>query len=315
MKNDLQHLKVKKPDGDAAVFHGSWYRGRHTRFIPDKAELQKDGAIRKHIVRGWEPEPFLTRETPIVSFGSCFARHVQLRLQQDGYRVLGHDRSEISSHIIRFGEGIVNTFSILQQFQWAIEGKSFDHLYWFGPKKEIALPGEEERAETESLLRQADVFVLTLGVSEIWYDKVTGEAFWRAIPMSIFDEERHGFRVSTVAENAANLTETHRIIKSVNPDAKVIVTLSPVPLMATFRPVSCISASTVSKAVLRVAIDEVMRADLDDLYYFPSYEIVKEYFPDPFTDDNRHPKPEIVKAVLDEFMDVFTVDEGASSEA
>ena len=58
----------------------------------------------------------------------------------------------------------------------------------------------------------ADTFIFTLGVSEIWYDKVSGEAFWRAIPVELFDEDRHGFRISTVEENVDNVTETIKII-------------------------------------------------------------------------------------------------------
>lgn len=73
--------------------------------------------------------------------------------------------------------------------------------------------------------------------------------------------------------------------------------------MATFRPVSRITASSVSKATLRVAVDQLMRDCGDDanLYYFPSYEIVKEFFVDAYKEDNRHPKDEIVIAITQAF--------------
>ena len=93
----------------------------------------------------------MIKDLPILSFGSCFARHVTDYLAQKNYKVLGKDSIETQSHIIRFGEGIVNTFSILQQFQWALLNKSFDHLYWFGPNKEITLPSEDDRKLTKKL--------------------------------------------------------------------------------------------------------------------------------------------------------------------
>ena len=81
--------------------------------------------------------------------------------------------------------------------------------------------------------------------------------------------------MSTTAENSDNLARIRELIRDVKPTAPIIFTLSPVPLMATFRPVSCVTASSVSKAILRVSIDELMRtfsAD-DRLLYLQSYGI------------------------------------------
>lgn len=298
MVNNVKQIEVKTSDG-VSYFHGSWYRGEHTNFIPRKDDLLKPGALEKYILQGWEAPAIIKKDSKILSFGSCFAQNITKHLQSKGFNVLGKDAP---SHIINFGEGIANTFSIVQQFEWAIENKNFDHLYWFGPNKEIAFPEEDERIKTKELIESADVFIFTLGVSEIWYDKVSGEAFWRAIPSDMFDDEIHGFRVSSVEENISNITKVISIIEKINPDAKIIITLSPVPLMATFRPISCLTASSVSKAILRVAIDEVVRKEFKNVYYFPSYEIVKEFFIDPMKPDNRHPKPKIIKKI----MDVFT---------
>ena len=79
--------------------------------------------------------------------------------------------------------------------------------------------------------------------------------------------------------------------------------------MATFRPISCLTASSVSKAILRVAVDQLMRENPDDraLFYFPSYEIVKDFFVDPYEEDNRHPTPEVVKFIMMTFERYFCV--------
>ena len=300
MRDDMKHLQVST-HGRVTTFHGSWYRGPTTRFIPDKTSLAEDGAIDKFVVQGWASPNLINKNHKILSFGSCFARHVTSFLQDRNYRVLGSEKTEMDSHIITFGEGIVNTFSILQQFEWAIEDKPFSNTYWFGPNKEVALPDETERLKTKQLMLEADRFIFTLGVSEIWFDQQTGEAFWRAIPADLFDEKIHGFRVSTVEENLDNLRKIVSIIKKIKPKAEIIFTLSPVPLMATFRDVSCITASSVSKAILRVAIDELIRTSNVELHYFPSYEIVKDMFNDPFMPDNRHPKPEVITQVLEAF--------------
>ncbi|HEY5410950.1 MAG TPA: GSCFA domain-containing protein, partial [Caulobacteraceae bacterium] len=255
--------------GKALKFHGSWYRGDNINFIPTKAALAAPGGLEEYILQGWlPPSPFITRDTAITSFGSCFAHHVTDYLLQHGFNVQGRDLG-LQAHIVRFGEGMVNTFAIRQQIEWGLGVREFPERLWFGPNKEIASLDPEVRDVTRSMIEKTEVFIITLGLSEIWYDKVSGEAFWRAIPAEMFDPERHGFRLSTVHENKSNLKEIIRLISSARPNAKIIFTLSPVPLLATFRPVSCLTASSVSKAVLRVAIDEVVRSAGDNVFYFP----------------------------------------------
>jgi hypothetical protein len=151
------------------------------------------------------------------------------------------------------------------------------------------------------------VFILTLGLSEIWFDKVSGRAFWRAIPMHLFDESRHAFRVSTVAENLANLAEISDLVERHVPGATIVFTLSPIPLMATFRPISCITANSASKAILRVAIDELMRQQRPRIHYFPSYEIVKDVYVDAFQDDYRHLKPAVIDFIMSTFARHYCV--------
>jgi len=298
--------------GHVARFHGSWYRGPHTNFIPSKAELKAPDAVDHYILQGWMPATrFITKRSRITAFGSCFAQHLTHYLHAAGYNVLGR-HLDLDAHIIHFGEGMVNSFAIRQQFEWALEGKAFPADLWFGPDKEIALVDPPIQAETKEIIGTTDIFVITLGLSEIWYDKQSGEAFWRAVPGHLFDPERHGFRVSSCEENFANLLRIRALIRAARPEAKVIFTLSPVPLMATFRPISCLTASSVSKAILRVAIDQLMRDNADDpaLFYFPSYEIVKDFFTDPYEDDNRHPTPDVVAFVMRSFERYFCTPDG-----
>jgi hypothetical protein len=59
----------------------------------------------------------------------------------------------------------------------------------------------------------------------------------------------------------------------VNPLSKVILTVSPVPLVATASDRHVLAATLYSKSVLRVAAEEVSRAHAQ-VYYFPSYEII-----------------------------------------
>ncbi|HET7085329.1 MAG TPA: GSCFA domain-containing protein [Rhizomicrobium sp.] len=299
----LQDIIVNR-DGHQARFHGSWYRGPHTNFIPTKAEITPSAeAVDRYIMHGWTPAaPFVSKSTQITAFGSCFATYISRFLHNRGYSVFGKHLN-LQSHIIRFGEGMVNTFALLQQFEWALENKHFPENLWFSQDKEVASLSPEVQAETRDIIQNTELFIMTLGLSEIWYDKRTGDALWRAVPASVFDENIHGFRVSSHQENYDNLVKLVALIRATKPSAKIVFTVSPVPLMATFRPVSCLTASSVSKSILRSAVDQLLRDHASDknLFYFPAFEIVKEFFIDPYQPDNRHPKDEIVMFIMQTF--------------
>jgi len=290
-----------KSDEDLQTFNGSWYRGQSTNFIPSKKMLDANSAFKRFIIKGYEPPAaFIDKSTVVTAFGSCFAQNISKWLISNGYNVLGKKLS-LNSHIIRFGEGLVNTFAILEQLEWALENKSLEEGLWFGENKEIVLPDENVREATEKLLMKTETLIITVGLSEVWFDKASGRAFWRSIPKDNFDGDRHGFRLTTVDENRENLQKIVELRDRYMPGCKIIFTLSPIPLMATFRDINCISANTVSKSILRIALDDLISQKHDQVYYFPSYELVKEVYPDPFDEDNRHPR----KVYIDNIMELF----------
>ncbi|PKR47894.1 GSCFA domain-containing protein [Thalassospira povalilytica] len=297
-----------KSDEDIQTFNGSWYRGESTNFIPSKKMLQSSSAFRRFIIKGYEPPaPFIDKSTVVTAFGSCFAQNISKWLLDNGYNVLGK-KLNLNSHIIRFGEGLVNTFAIREQLEWAFENRSLEEGLWFGENKEIVLPDDDVRDATKTLLMKTETLIITVGLSEVWFDKVSGRAFWRTVPAENFDNERHGFRLTTVEENRENLEKIVELRDRYIPDCNIIFTLSPIPLMATFRDINCISANTVSKSILRIALDDLMGEKHDRVYYFPSYELVKEVYPDPFDDDNRHPKKPYIQEIMQLFARAYCED-------
>ncbi|WP_430232148.1 GSCFA domain-containing protein [Nitrosomonas communis] len=58
-----------------------------------------------------------------------------------------------------------------------------------------------------------------------------------------------------------------------NPGINILLTVSPVPLVATYENRHVLVSTTASKAILRAAADEAERI-FDNVIYFPSYEII-----------------------------------------
>lgn len=285
----------------------SWYRGEHCNFMPHKKNLSEPDAIEKYFLDGWLPEEaFIGKNSKILAFGSCFAANISKYLKNKGYNLIeGTDKG-----LINFSAGVNNTFALRQLFEWIYLDRGFAEENWHTKKKEVIQRNKALKNKTKKAFSRANVFIITLGLNEVWYNKVTSDVFWRAIPLEHFNTNIHGFRTGTVLENISNLQSVYDLLIENNPNAKVIFTLSPVSLVATFRPVSCVTANMASKASLRAALDEFLLANSvyqnSKLYYWPSYEIVKEYFADAYCDDNRHIKQDSVRLIMEKFEHFYT---------
>jgi len=73
-----------------------------------------------------------------------------------------------------------------------------------------------------------------------------------------------------------DLKEYWRLLKSINPKAKMLLTVSPVPLNATASDDHVLVASTRSKSVLRSVAGDIAE-DESDVFYFPSYEVISSH--------------------------------------
>ena len=125
------------------------------------------------------------------------------------------------------------------------------------------------------MFANADAFVFTLGLTESW-QHATGGHTYPACPGTAkgeFDPALHRFHNFSHAEVVADLEALLASIRAVNPAIRVVLTVSPVPLVATYTTHNVLVASSYSKSLLRAAVGEV-EARHDFVQYFPSYEII-----------------------------------------
>jgi hypothetical protein len=306
-------VEIEKTRG-RRLFH----RGDGVNLHPQAKDLDAGDFLGEYLLKGWvPPQPVLTRGMKITAFGSCFAANITRNLSAIGYD-LSKDRDP-DVYISRMGDGLVNTAAILGQFQWALEDKKPAEALWHDQAAEGQGYDEDIRLRTRDIFLGTEFFIVTLGLSEIWYDVVTGGTFWRAVPEAAFDPARHKFRVLSFAETKADIAEMHRLVRIHVPGAKLLFTVSPIPLAATFRPVSCLTANAASKAIIRATLDEFMReheSELNDsLFYFPSLELVMQGFTDPWESDMRHPEPYVLDTVMKVFEAAFCKGETSLAQA
>lgn len=280
-----------------------WHKGATYRRVPDKTQLSALGM--DALGDGWLPaEPLITPETRVLAIGSCFARYFILWLAEHGFNK-ATPQSPYNA-LLRFGVALESPAVIAQQFRWAFGELDDKEVLWIGKDKNIFEATEERRQLARDTLLETEVLLLTLGLSEVWYDRVTGEPLWRALTEDQFDPERHVFRVETMAQTLHWLETIERLRAQYVPNMTIIFTVSPVRLAETFRPVSALTANSASKAIVRAALDEFLRNHQDGshrhLFYFPSYELVTDYFVDPYEHDNRHISSTVAAGIIRYFV-------------
>jgi hypothetical protein len=295
--------------GDHWQRRRNWHRDASIfRYPESRAAFEHDlpRLIREEVLPGHAPtEPLLEPGDQVVTMGSCFARELRDHLEKRGF----------SSGTIWIPSGLNNTFAILDFVSWCVTGSESGAGFRYDRDDEGEirewLP-DDTREAYEARLAEAGAFVFTFGLAEIWQDRETKGVFWRGVPQDVYRADRHELRLSTVEENEANIVRIVELIRSVNADAPIVLTLSPVPLLATFRGRSCVTADAVSKAALRMAIDNVEEQSLPGVYYWPSFEIVRwvgGHLPYPAfgVPDRRarHVSRYLVAEIIDAFVEAF----------
>ncbi|HWT04841.1 MAG TPA: GSCFA domain-containing protein, partial [Xanthomonadales bacterium] len=114
---------------------------------------------------------------------------------------------------------------------------------------------------------------------------------------------RYEFVNFTAAEVRDDLNAFLARLRGVNASARVVLTVSPQPPIATYEPRHVLVSSAFTKAALRVAADEVERAHAN-VWYFPGYELVAGGFNRGayFASDLRTVTPEGVDHVMRLFL-------------
>ena len=170
-----------------------------------------------------------------------------------------------------------------------------------GSDEEFDLLLASHHDRVREAIAAASLFVFTLGLTEAWVSKADGAVF-PACPGTIagtFDPDAHAFVNFRCAEIRDDLAESVRLLRAVNPALRVMLTVSPVPLVATATDRHVLRATSYSKSALRAACEEVA-SDCPGVVYFPAYEIVTgPHAAGFFEPDLRSVSPAGVQAVMD----------------
>lgn len=186
---------------------------------------------------------------------------------------------------------------------------------WFDPHAAgLALADKQTARENRAAvdagmreIRQADVVIMTLGLTESWRELKNGLVINRA-PSGNFLHKRKDlfdfvdFGYEDVVSELRRLVDL--IIEKRGAGVRIVLTVSPVP-SSTFSDLDVVQTSTGSKSILRVAA-ETMRRTYDCVDYFPSYEMAMlspRHLA--WNEDAVHVQMDMVRHITSTFMSAY----------
>lgn len=255
-------------------------------------------------IDGWYTKKFPISGLRIGTAGSCFAQHIGRELREKQFRYIDMEPAPAILHPsahAEFGYGIYSarygnvytTRQLLQLLQralgeftpvetsWSCGGGQVDP---FRPTiepsplqdvEEVDVMRKYHLGQVAKLFESIDVFVFTLGLTEAWIDARDGAVYPVApgVAGGTFDPDIHKFINFAHHHVRADLEAFITRVRTINPAMRFLLTVSPVPLMATMTDQHVVAATMYSKSVLR-AVAGVVAERYRFVDYFPSYEII-----------------------------------------
>ena len=290
---------------------------------------------------GEQPKFQIDKKTKIMSAGSCFAQRISFYLKKNDYLYMDYEKSPTTFHnsdvakqhgyqiySARYGN-VYSAKQMLQLVQRATGRFTPSEDYWVDEKGRFYDPFRptiepegfltvdqllKERSKhfqaVLKLINDADILIFTLGLTEIWqslhdgavYPICPGKGFGTYCP------DKYRPVNQKYAEILNDLENMEKEVKSLNKNIKIILTVSPVPLIATFSNNNIFKATCYSKSLLRIAAEEFTK-DNKNAEYFASFEIATNNFlSNSFDKGGRNLVEDSVDKIMDCFFDFFSGD-------
>ncbi|MDI7776359.1 GSCFA domain-containing protein [Asticcacaulis sp. EMRT-3] len=281
------------------------------------------------------------RNDKVATAGSCFAQHVSRTLSEMGFNYMVTEQRPASpsgpdENYGTFSARYGNIYTVRQLKQliqrayglftptdtaWQrADGRYVDPFRpyiqadGFASPEDVMHDREAHLAAVRDVFENCEVFIFTLGLTEAWQAVADGAVLpiCPGVVGAQVEGEAYRFHNFSVAETEADLNWVMHRLHALNPACKVLLTVSPVALIATYEDSHVLTATTYSKSVLRVVADMAARS-FDFVDYFPSYEMIlgpqgRGAF---LEDDLREIRPEGVKYAMSKFAAHYLSDGSA----
>lgn len=246
----------------------------------------------------------IQKDSKICTMGSCFAQHIARFIERAGFNHYVTETPPVgisATEALKCNYGVFsarygNIYTARQALQllkrayglyspsdaiWLKNGTFVDafrpaiHPEGFATQNELIDSREQHLVCVKRAFENSDVFVFTLGLTEAWMSNIDGAVYPVApgVAGGRYESSKYVFKNFTFDEVLADLREFFTLLKERNNKIQIVLTISPVPLIATYEDRHILVSTSASKSILRAVADQIER-EYEFVIYFPSYEIV-----------------------------------------
>ena len=232
----------------------------------------------------------------IVCLGSCFASNIAAKLKESKFRVtdnpvgiLFNPASIAKSVGLMTSHTAITESDVFEQNGRYVSYKFHSSISGSTPQEAVTTMQSAITKGGEHL-KNARLIIVTLGSAYVWRDR-EGEVVANCHKMGAKNFSTELLSLEQIEENLESIVT--------NTATKILFTVSPIRHLN-----DGLEGNTLSKALLRVAIDRVIQKHPERVSYFPSYEIVMDDLRDyRFYDyDMLHPSAQAVDYIAEKFF-------------
>jgi hypothetical protein len=165
-------------------------------------------------------------------------------------------------------------------------------------KQELLLHANKRMKKLGEQLSDTSILIYTLGTAIVYELLETGEivANCHKVPAREFNRRFLG-----IEEIVHAFKINYNLVKSINKNARFILTVSPVRHQK-----ESFEQNNVSKSILRIACERI-RTEFEHIDYFPAFEIMMDELRDYrfYAEDMLHPNQVAADHIWHKFMDVY----------
>ncbi|MBQ0069486.1 MAG: GSCFA domain-containing protein [Bacteroidales bacterium] len=267
------------------------------------------------VIKAPENRQMLQHSDQVMLLGSCFSDNIGGKMRTGMMQALVnpfgtiYNPLSIAASVQRLisGEPIAGMTLFQQSGVW--NSFAFHSRYSMGDK-EATLNRMNSRIEQgHKMLKECKMRVITLGTAVVYRLQSTGE-----VVSNCHKVPQHEFTRSMASVDEMTDALNHMVdqLHEYNPELQVVFTISPIRHIA-----DGLETNSLSKASLRVTVDNVIKAHKEYTEYFPSYEIVMDDLRDYrfYATDMVHPSDVAVEYIWQTFQATYLDDRAAQAVA
>ena len=234
----------------------------------------------------------------IVCLGSCFASNIATKLKESKFNavdnplgILFNPISIANSLRMMTSQRVITTSDVFERNGRYVSFMFHSSLSGATPEEAVTAM-QDAIAKGGEALKKAKLIIITLGSAYVWRDR-SGEVVANCHQVGAKNFTSELLSLEDIVQSLEDITTLTT--------AKILFTVSPVRHLN-----DGLEGNSLSKALLRVAINKMVEKYPERVSYFPAYEIVMDDLRDYrfYNADMLHPSPQAVDYIAEKFFDV-----------